>query len=109
MSVEKVLDSELELVNGGTVEEVNAIIAVFRKHGFEAEAKKLEKSGIFFFGDGLNRVLDGLGFNCKIELYASDDRNNVSYLDGGQVGHSRLIQTLDDFLYKKSHNIDIDM
>ena len=50
-------DQDLEAVSGGTKEEINNIIAAFRKYGFENEAKKLEKSGVYFFKDGFDTVM----------------------------------------------------
>ena len=44
-------EKDLELVSGGTQEEIDQIIALFRKHGFEKEAKSLEKGGVYFFKD----------------------------------------------------------
>ena len=99
-------DKDLELVVGGTQEEINEIIAVFRKHGFENEAKKLEKGGVYFFKDTFDKVMKGLGYEHQLTTYADDERYNYNIYNGNRVGQMKFIEILDEFLYRKANGIE---
>ena len=102
----KINDQELETVVGGTQEEIDEIIKTFRKHGFEAEAKKLEKGGVFFFKDAFDKVMKDLGYEHELTLYADDETYNFNIYNGNRVGQMKFIEVLDEFLYRKANNID---
>lgn len=102
---ENMKDQELEYVVGGTEEEINKIISLFRKYGYEAQAKKLERSGSIFFGDALSSVLDEMGFPHKITVYADYEKQNLYSMDGGFAGHLKTVDTIDDYLYHLKNNI----
>ena len=99
-------DKDLELVVGGTQEEINEIIAVFRKHGFENEAKKLEKGGVYFFKDTFDKVMKGLGYEHQLTTYADDEHYNYNIYNGNRVGQMKFIEILDEFLYRKANGIE---
>ena len=102
-----VKDKELETVVGGTQEEIDEIIAVFRKHGFNAEADKLAKSGTFFFADRFNEILKGLGYTQRLEILQSDSEDyNFNIYNGYRVGNMKFIEILDEFLYRKANGIE---
>ena len=105
---ERINEEELELVCGGTKEEVQEIIDLFRKYGFEAEAKKLEKSGYIFFGDALSDVLGKMGFNHKVTVYADEEKQNYNFINGGFVGRMKFAEILSDFLYCKKNGIETE-
>lgn len=99
-------DKDLELVVGGTQEEINEIIATFRKHGFENEAKKLEKGGVYFFKDTFDTVMKGLGYEHQLTTYADNEHYNYNIYNGNRVGQMKFIEILDDFLYRKANGIE---
>lgn len=102
---ESVKDQELEVVVGGTEEEINKIISLFRNYGYEAQARQLERSGSVFFGDALSGVLDEMGFPHKITVYADYEQQNLYSIDGGFAGHLKTVETIDDYLYHLKNNI----
>lgn len=106
MEDKKIDVEDLAYVTGGYADEFPAIIEVFRKHGFEKEAKALEKGGVFFFGDSLKKVLKSLGYTHDITIYTNDDRPNINSYNGTWIQHRQLIDILDDFLYRKANNIE---
>ena len=99
-------DKDLELVVGGTQEEINEIIATFRKHGFENEAKKLEKGGVYFFKDAFDKVMKDLGYEHQLTTYADNEHYNYNIYNGNRVGQMKFIEILDDFLYRKANGIE---
>ena len=100
-------DKDLDLVVGGTQEEIDEIIATFRKHGFNAEADKLAKSGVFFFKDKFNEILKGLGYTHQLEILDSDSENyNFNIYNGNRVSNWKFIEILDEFLYRKANGIE---
>ena len=100
-------DKDLDCVCGGTQEEINNIIAVFRKHGFEDEAKRLEKGGAFFFKDAFESVMKSLGYEHQLTTYAYDDENNnYNIYNGNRVGNMKFLEILDEFLYRKANGIE---
>ncbi len=99
-------DSDLDNVHGGTREEIDEIIAVFRKHGFEKEAKRLEKGGVYFFKDTFDSVMKDLGFTHQLTLYADDEHYNYNISNGNRVGQMKFIEILDDFLYRTANGIE---
>ena len=101
-------DKDLDLVVGGTQEEINEIIAVFRKHGFEKEAKKLEKGGVYFFKDVFDGVMKDLGYQHQLTLYADDENYNFNIYNGNRVGQMKFIEILDEFLYRTANGIDYE-
>ena len=103
---ENIKDQELENVTGGTQEEIDEIISVFKKHGFEKEAKILEKGGVYFFKDTFDKVMKDLGYTHQITLYADDERYNYNIYNGNRVGQMKFIEILDEFLYRKANGID---
>ena len=105
---EKIIkDQDLEAVSGGTKEEINNIIAAFRKYGFENEAKKLEKSGVYFFKDGFDKVMKDLGYTHQLTVYAYDDENNnYNIYNGNRIGNMKFMEILEEFLYRKANNIE---
>lgn len=109
MEDKKISNDQLEEVSGGTVEEIQKIIDLFRKYGFNSEADKLSKSGIFFFADRFNEILKGLGYTQRLEILASyEDQNNFNTYNGDIVTNLKFMDILEEFLYKKSKNIEID-
>ena len=102
----KVNDQELETVVGGTQEEIDESINIFRKHGFEAEAKKLEKGGVYFFKDAFDKVMKDLGYEHELTLYADSENYNFNIYNGNRVGQMKFTEILDEFLYRKANNID---
>jgi len=101
-------DKDLDLVVGGTQEEINEIIATFRKHGFEKEAKKLEKGGVYFFKDVFDGVMKDLGYQHQLTLYADDENYNFNIYNGNRVGQMKFIEILDEFLYRTANGIDYE-
>ena len=99
-------EKDLELVSGGTQEEIDQIIALFRKHGFEKEAKKLEKGGVYFFKDTFDAVMKDLGYTQQITTYADNENYNYNIVNGERVGQMRFLDTLEDFLYRKANGIE---
>ena len=102
-----VKDNDLANVSGGTKEEIDKIIALFRKYGFENEAKILEKSGVFFFKDGFDKVMKDLGYTHELTVYAYDDEhNNYNIYNGNRIGNMKFMEILEDFLYRKANGIE---
>ena len=101
-------DKDLDLVVGGTQEEIDEIIAVFRKHGFEKEAKKLETGGVYFFKDVFDGVMKDLGYQHQLTLYADDENYNFNIYNGNRVGQMKFIEILDEFLYRTANGIDYE-
>ena len=99
-------EKDLELVSGGTQEEIDQIIALFRKHGFEKEAKRLEKGGVYFFKDTFDAVMKDLGYTHQITTYADSENYNYNIVNGERVGQMRFLYTLEDFLYRKANGIE---
>ncbi|MBQ3295467.1 MAG: hypothetical protein IJH00_03160 [Erysipelotrichaceae bacterium] len=99
-------DIDLDSVYGGTQEEIDQIVAVFRKHGFENEAKKLEKGGVFFFKDVFESVMKSLGYEHQLTTYADDEKYNYNIYNGNLVGQMKFIEILDEFLYRKANGIE---
>lgn len=103
---ESVKDQELEVVVGGTAEEIDAIIRKFRYYGYDQQADRLVKSGSIRFGDTLSKILEEMGFPYKLTLYADYEQQNLGSLDGGFAGHLRIMDALDDFLYHLKNGIN---
>lgn len=101
-------DKDLDLVVGGTQEEIDEIIAVFKKHGFDKEAKKLEKGGVYFFKDVFDGVMKDLGYTHQLTLYADDKNYNFNIYNGNRVGQMKFIEVLDEFLYRTANGIDYE-
>lgn len=101
-------DKDLDLVVGGTQEEIDEIIAVFKKHGFDKEAKKLEKGGVYFFKDVFDGVMKDLGYTHQLTLYADDENYNFNIYNGNRVGQMKFIEVLDEFLYRTANGIDYE-
>lgn len=99
-------EKDLELVSGGTQEEIDQIIALFRKHGFEKEAKRLEKGGVYFFKDTFDAVMKDLGYTHQITTYADSENYNFNIVNGERVSQMRFLDTLEDFLYRKANGIE---
>ena len=103
--MKRLSDDEIELVAGGTQEENDQIVALFRKHGFEKEAKRLEGRSLSF-GSELSSVLKGMGFTHKLEIYYFDDTLNRKFYNGRTAQQSDVLEILDDFLYRTANNIE---
>ena len=101
-------DKELEKVAGGTYDQINEIIDLFRKYGFNTEADKLKRSGSVLFEVAFRNVLKEMGFTHKLEVYADSDRLNWNFYQGKHIEHYDLMEILEEFLYKKVNNI-VDM
>ena len=99
-------EKDLELVSGGTQEEIDQIIALFRKHGFEKEAKRLEKGGVYFFKDTFDAVMKDLGYTHQITTYADSENYNFNIVNDERVSQMRFLDTLEDFLYRKANGIE---
>ena len=102
-----VKDNDLANVSGGTREEIDKIIALFRKYGFENEAKKLEKSGVFFFNDGFDSVMKSLGYTHELTVYAYDDEhNNYNIYNGNRIGNMKFMEILEEFLSRTANGTE---
>ncbi|MBR3250193.1 MAG: hypothetical protein IKF80_00635 [Erysipelotrichaceae bacterium] len=102
-----VKDNDLANVSGGTREEIDKIIALFRKYGFENEAKKLEKSGVFFFKDGFDSVMKSLGYTHELTVYAYDDEhNNYNIYNGNRIGNMKFMEILEEFLSRTANGTE---
>lgn len=99
-------EKDLELVSGGTQEEIDEIIKIFRKHGFEAEAKKLEKGGVYFFKDAFDKVMKDLGYEHELTVYTDSKNCNFNIVNGERVNQMKFLDTLEDFLYRKANGIE---
>ena len=105
MTIKKMNDDDLVWVTAGTADELKDIIAVFRKHGFEDEAKKLERAGIFFFETTFKSVLQGLGFTHSLYVQAYDNQRNFKTYNGKIVENYEVVEILDEFLNRKANNL----
>ena len=103
--IRKLSDDEIENVSGGTEEECAEIVALFRKYGFNKEAKRLN-GRVYSMEWALKDVLADMGYTGRIEVYGTDEGLNTNFIDGGRANHSRVLEALDDFLYKKANNIE---
>jgi hypothetical protein len=103
--IKKLSDDEIENVSGGTEEECAEIVALFRKYGFNKEAKRLN-GRVYSMEWALKDVLADMGYTGRIEVYGTDEGLNTNFIDGGRANHSRVLEALDDFLYKKANNIE---
>ena len=102
--IKKLSDDEIENVSGGTEEECAEIVALFRKYGFNKEAKRLN-GRVYSIEWALKDVLKEMGYPGMLEVYATDERENTNFLHGNHANHRQIIEALDDFLYKKANNI----
>ena len=98
-------EKELENVTGGSYDQINEIVKLFRKYGFEKEAKRLEKCGAVYFEANLRNVLKAMGYTHSIEVYADSDDMNWNIYQGNRIQHYELLEILEDFLYRKANNI----
>lgn len=96
----------LESVTGGDGKEMADIIGLFRKYGFEKEARTLEKGGSPFFEVSFKNILKDLGYTHKLNVYVNDDNVNMNTYNGSLINHFTLMDTLEEFLYRKANNID---
>jgi hypothetical protein len=103
--IKKLSDEEIENVSGGTEEECAEIVALFRKHGFNKEAKRLN-GRVYSLEWALRDVLTEMGYPGKIEVYATDEGLNTNFIDGGHANQRQVLEALDNFLYKKANNIE---
>ena len=97
--MKNISEKDLELVVGGTQEEINEIIALFRKHGFEKEAKRLEKGGVYFFKDAFDAVMKDLGCTHQISTYADRENFNYNIVNGERVGQMKFLDTLEETVF----------
>ncbi|MBR3308682.1 MAG: hypothetical protein IKG00_02110 [Lachnospiraceae bacterium] len=104
VNVQALDDDKIEQVTGGTEAECAEIVAVFRKHGFHKEAKRLN-GRVYSLEWALRDVLKEMGYPGMLEVYATDERENTNFLHGNHANHRQIIEALDDFLYKKANNI----
>ena len=103
--MKKVSDAEMETVSGGTEAECAQIVALFRKHGFHKEAKRLN-GRVYSLQWALKDVLAEMGYSGNLEVYATDEGLNTNFLNGGYASQEKILNALDDFLYKKANNIE---
>ena len=98
MKRKKMDDQAIECVAGGTREEMDEIIAVFRKHGYESEAVQLEQAGSVFFGRILNKIMIAMQFPERLSVFQREEEPNRNILKGKRVSHAETIAMLDKFL-----------
>ena len=103
--VKKLTDDEINMISGGTEEECAEIVALFRKHGFNKEAKRLN-GRVYSLEWALRDVLTEMGYKGNLEVYATDERLNTNFLNGRYANQRDILNALDDFLYKKANNIE---
>ena len=76
--VKQVTDAEMETVSGGTEAECAQIVAMFRKHGFNKEAKRLD-GRVYSLQWALKDVLTEMGYPGNLEVYATDEGMNTNF------------------------------
>ena len=102
MEEKKILqnEEELEKVAGGDKAENAQIIALFRKYGFEKQARTLEKAHTIWFGHRLEEMMKELSGQSTVYLkvVCRDGYPNKKELYSRSVNQREVMEYLDGFL-----------
>ena len=96
----ELMAEELDSVSGGFISELSDYVDLLNRHGYTAQAQRLQKSGTFGFSRTLKEILSELGFPEKIEYFVSQNGSNLVYMNGRGVGSLTLQEKLEEYFTK---------